>query len=224
MKYDLVMVAASRDEDLKRMTQQAINSCLADNVPVNVILVETHEKTAYHNVNKTIMYKGEFNYNHALNLGIAAGKADIVIMANNDLLFQRGWSSIGQTMIDNDYLSASALSNDFRQRPFKRGNYAYEGYLIGMQLTGWCIFAQRKLFERIGKLDEGVRFWYSDNVYAEQLQAEGIAHALICNVNVLHLGSRTLSKTDHKTRNTLIYAEGKKFHQRHPENIQKKLR
>lgn len=223
MNYDLVIVAASRDEELKRMTQQAINTCLADNVPVNVILVETHEKTAYHNVNKTIMYEGEFNYNRALNIGIKAGKGDIVIMANNDILFQRGWSTIGQTMIDNDYLSASALSNDYRQRPFKRGNFAYEGYLIGRQLTGWCIFAQRKLFDIIGKLDEGVRFWYSDNLYADQLQAKGIAHALICNVTVLHLGSRTLSKTDHITRKILTNAEGKKFSKRHSQNIQKKL-
>ena len=42
MKYDLIIISASKDSSLKKMTQDAIDSCLADGADVNVILVETH--------------------------------------------------------------------------------------------------------------------------------------------------------------------------------------
>ena len=213
MTYDLIMVVASKDAALIDMTQAAINSCLADGADVNVIIIETYQRTMYRNVNKTIMYSGEFCYNKALNMGIEAGNADIVIMANNDIIFEKDWSIIGHIMQHQNYLSACALSTDPRQKVFKRGDYAYEGYLVGLHIAGWCIFAQRKLFEKIGKLDESVNFWYSDNVYASQLMAAKIKHALICNVSVLHYTSQTLIREGHKRRQQLTYAQRKKISQ-----------
>ena len=219
ISYDLIMVVASKDRELVQMTQRAIDSCLADGANVNVILIETYVITQYQNVNKVIYYDEEFCYNRCLNYGLKYAKNDIVILANNDIIFEKGWSTIGETMMKNNYLSASALSTDPRQRAFKKGNYAYEGYHIGMHLTGWCIFAQRKLFDIIGKLSEGVNFWYSDNLYAEQLKKAGIVHALICNVSVLHLTSRTLIKEDVKKRHLLTHAESKKIHKSHTTHI-----
>ena len=219
MKYDLVIVVASQDHELIRMTQAAIDSCLADGAEVNVIVVETFKRHNYRGANKILIYTGEFNYNHALNLGIKEAEGDVVILANNDIKFEPGWSTIGQTMIDNGYLSASALSTDPRQREFIRGDYAYEGYLIGIHLCGWCIFCQRKVFEKIGKLDESVVFWYSDNMYAKQLKRAGIKHALICNIEVLHYTSQTLSKKRHSERNYLTHAQGKRILKVDPENI-----
>ena len=223
MTYDLIMVVASKDKELIRMTQAAIDSCLADGAEVNVIIVETYQATKYNGVNETIVYTGTFNYNHCLNLGIQKAKNDIVILANNDIFFEKGWSSIGYTMIKYNYLSASALSTDPRQRRFKRGNYAYEGYMIGYHLTGWCIFAQRELFKIIGNLDEITNFWYSDDIYAEQLKHKKIIHALICNVTVLHYGSRTLVKQNRGRKVELTYAEAKKLLRYNPTDIQKEL-
>jgi len=223
MKYDLIIIVASKDEDLRRMTQAAIDSCLADHADVNVILVETFKECEYHNVNKLVNYEGEFNYNRALNLGLKDAEGDIAILANNDIIFQKGWSSIGHTMQANGYLSASALSADVRQKAFKRGDFAYEGYLVGFHLTGWCIFVDRKIFKKIGKLDETFNFWYSDNAYADQLIKNKITHALICNVTVLHYVSRTLAKEKADIRYLMTHAERKKLFKHNTENIQKKL-
>ena len=66
MKYDLIIVSASRDASLRKMTQDAIDSCLADGADVNVIMVETFKIANYRNVNKTVLFTGEFNYNHCL--------------------------------------------------------------------------------------------------------------------------------------------------------------
>ncbi len=223
MKYDLIIVSASKDSSLIKMTQDAIDSCLADGADVNVIMVETFKIANYRNVNKTVLFTGEFNYNHCLNLGLAHRKGDIQILSNNDVVFQPGWSSIGETMQHYNYLSASALSNHPRQRLFKRGDYAYEGYDICLYVTGWCLFVDRKVWDQIGPLDETYAFWYSDDAYVAQLKRKGIKHYLICNVVVNHYISRTLMKTDRATRVKLTNAERKTIQRRNRSNLQKKL-
>jgi len=224
MTYDLIMIVASKDGDLILMTQAAIDSALADGAQVNVILVETFKEHPYKNVDNLLIYQGEFNYNRALNLGLSVAKGDIAILANNDIYFESGWSSIGHTMRQNGYMSASALSDDKRMRVFKRGDYAYEGYVIGMHLAGWCIFMDREhVLNKIGPLDERFTFWYSDNAYAEQLQKAGLKHAMICNAKVLHYTSSTLSKERADRRNLLTYAQGKKLLRTNSKNLQKKL-
>ena len=58
MKYDLIIVSASKDSSLIKMTQDAIDSCLADGADVNVIMVETFKIANYRNVNKTVLFTG----------------------------------------------------------------------------------------------------------------------------------------------------------------------
>jgi len=211
MTYDLIIVSRSSHPELIRNTQHAIDTCLADTKKVNVILIETYKKHYYRGVNEMIFYTDDFIYNHALNLGLEHRKNEIQILANNDIIFQKGWSKIGNIMRANNYLSASALSGDLRQRWFQRGDWAYEGYLIGFQLSGWCIFCDHKLWDKIGKLDEIYKFWFSDNAYAEQLKRAKIKHALICSVFVDHLGSRTLNKCDSQTRMLYTHSSRKKI-------------
>lgn len=211
MTYDLIIISASLDKECISNTQNTINTAIADSKKVNVIVVETFKKHEYNHVNQYVIYEGEFNYNHALNEGLKYRKSEFQILANNDILFKPGWSRIGHIMRTNEYLSASALSNDFRQRCFQRGSFAYEGYTIGFQLAGWCIFTDKKLWDKIGTLDEKHMFWFSDNVYAEQLKAKNIKHALICSVQVDHLGSRTLKKQDSKTQLLYTFQERKEL-------------
>lgn len=223
MKYDLIIIVASKNEELTSMTQRAIDSARADDVDINVIIVETFKEYAYKGVDNLLIYQGQFNYNRALNLGLTVATGDIAILSNNDVFFEKGWSSIGYTMKRAGYLSACALSSDPRQKVFKRGDYAYEGYIVGMHLAGWCIFMDHAVLDKIGKLDEGFTFWYSDNAYAEQLIKAKIKHALICNVTVLHYTSRTLVTENANKRHLLTHAEGKKLSRINPAHLQKKL-
>lgn len=214
MKYDLIIVAASKDLALIRMTQEAIDTCLADKADVNVILVETFRITKYFGVDKYLYYNKPFNYNGCLNMGLKYRKGDVQILANNDIVFLRGWSTIGETMRNNGFLSASALSNHPRQKAFKRGDYAYRGYEICMYIAGWCLFCDNKLWDIIGDLDETYAFWYSDNMYINQIAAKQIPHYLICNVQVNHYISRTLMKQDRKIRQEFTNAERKDIQKR----------
>lgn len=192
MKYDLIIVSQSRS-DLVQTTQNCIDSARKDDADLNIIIVETGQPYKY-DVDKIIEYNGEFNYNRALNMGLKYAKGDVRILANNDILFHKGWSEIGYLMELNGYHSASYPNQNWKSKGLEKGDVLYEGYSIGLHITGWCIFMDRYCHEQIGLLDESVNFWFSDDLYAYQIKAAGIKHALFCNCQVDHLVSRTLVK------------------------------
>ena len=211
MKYDLIIVSQSKG-NLIQVTQDCIDSARADNADLNIIIIETYFLTAYDNINFNIKYEGEFNYNRALNLGLKYAKGDVHILAINDLIFHKGWSEIGDLMISNSYHSASVLSQD--AKGFKRGEFIYEGYDIGKTLTGWCIFMDNYVLQKIGQLDESVAFWYSDDLYACQIRAEGITHALFCNLQIDHITSSTLTLASPHLQRKYQIAEQIKYRQK----------
>ncbi len=206
MKYDLIIVAKSSSKDLIQVTQNCINSARADGADMNVIVVETSGCVVkYDGVDQVVSYEGDFIYNRALNLGLKYAEGDIHILANNDLIFLPGWSKIGDIMIANNLDSASALSEDPRQKYLLRGEYIYPYNEIGKFLTGWCIFVTRECIKKIGSLDESFNFWYSDNVYGDQLIKAGLTHGLVCNVQVNHITSATLMTVPLKLRKQYSY-------------------
>jgi glycosyltransferase involved in cell wall biosynthesis len=191
MFYDLIIVTQSLKE-LIPITQQCIDTARADTKDINVIVVETGQPYLYEGMDKQVIYNGVFNYNRALNLGLKYVKGDVHILANNDIIFHEGWSKIGDLMKAHNYHSASAKA--WHLTMFEDGDHIYEGYNVGYVLTGWCIFVDRFCIEQIGALDEGVSFWYSDNLYAHQIEEKGIVHAMFCNVKIDHLCSKTLTR------------------------------
>jgi hypothetical protein len=176
---------------------------------MNVIVVETGEDIKYEGVDRYVKYTGEFCYNKALNMGLDVSCKDVHILANNDIVFHEGWSRIGELMRLNDYHSASLISG--HQTMFQRGDFVYEGYIVGYILTGWCLFMDRYCHEKIGRLDESVKFWYSDNLYALQLEAAGIRHGLFTNYCIDHLASKTLNRQPSRMQRYFQNGELNKF-------------
>ena len=211
MTYDLIIIAKSSDESLINMTQNCIDSARQDNADLNIIIVESGQPYKY-KVDKIVEYNGEFNYNRALNLGLKYAKGDIHILANNDLIFHKGWSEIGPLMQSNGYHSASILSQSLNG--FQRGDFIYEGYTIGKHVTGWCIFMDKFCRDEIGQLDETCLFWYSDDLYACQLKNAHIRHGLFCNLQIDHITSRTLIKQPSALQRKFQIGELHKFRQR----------
>jgi len=205
--FDLIFVSKTIDKPLRDITQAAIDSAILNNLSdssLNIIVVETSGKIdpEYKNVDEMLLYQGIFKYNKALNLGLTKAKSDICVLCNNDLIFHPGWDEMGVLMKLNKVMSASCMSQDKRQKDFKRGYFNYEGYIIGKHLTGWCIFIDRNILKTIKKLPELHEFWYSDDDYAAQLKYYGIKHSLFgcCQVDHVHNGSNTLVRIDKLTR------------------------
>jgi hypothetical protein len=192
MTYDLIIVACSSNSNLIKITQNCIDSAQKDISELNVIIVETFPLVHEYENCLILPYKGVFCYNRALNSGIEYSDADVLILANNDLVFYHGWSQIGLLMVANGFGSASALSQWHFKKGFAQGEFIYEGYNIETLVTGWCLFVLRETINKIGRLNEDFDFWYSDNMYAEQIRNAGIRHGLFCNIRVDHLTSATL--------------------------------
>lgn len=207
MKYSLIIVASSSGKRLIDITQRCINSARADGADLDVIIVETFRVYDYEDC-EIIEYHEPFNYNRALNKGIAKAKGDVLILANNDIVFHPGWSVIGDLMLSNGFDSASALSGKHRM---KQEESIYPGFSIGTILTGWCIFATRECIKKIGKLNERCEFWGADNVYAEQLKAKGLRHGLFCNIRVDHLESSTLRTLPTRMQRKYSYGSLKNY-------------
>ena len=210
MKYSLIIVASSSGKRLIDITQRCIDSARADGAELEVIVIETFRPYNYENC-EIIEYREPFNYNRALNKGIAKAKGDVLILANNDIVFHPGWSVIGDLMLSNGFDSASALSNSKNHRGMPQEDSIYPGFSIGRILTGWCIFVTKECIKKIGKLDERCEFWGADNVYAEQLKAKGLRHGLFCNIRVDHLESSTLRTLPTRIQRKYSYGSLKNY-------------
>ena len=185
-RIDIVFVTNSKNGPLWLMTRNAIRTAkLNAGMKVGKVVVVEECLTARPQPGtKMLYYDFEFNYNKCLNLGFSVCNSKYVAFCNNDLSFRDNWA---KNAIAAGYLSVSPS----HKHTF---NGVIEGYEIGKHVLGWCIIVDRSVMERIGGFDTPVKFWYSDNVYAEQLKSAGIKHALVGNSVVRHLESQSLRK------------------------------
>lgn len=185
------------------MTNECIRSLLAseEKGAINVIVVESNkqlDRDAY-SPHPTYFPEGEFNYNRFCRYGIERGNAEWVTLANNDLIFHPLWfSAIHKLHMNHNEIESFGSWNsvdDWHEERFPTGREYYLGFRTGYELSGWCITAKRSVFDRIN-LDQRVSFWYSDNIYADEIKKNGICHALVKESRVDHLCSQTLNTTD----------------------------
>lgn len=128
-----------------------------------------------------------FNYNRYMNMGIAMGEAEYVVLCNNDVLFREGWM---EEMLRCGYDSMSPVSHCHPEQIEFRG-IIKEGYRVRRELSGWCIVAKRSILEKIGKLDEDFAFYSADRVYAIQLRQAGGKHYIVGTAQVDHYQEMT---------------------------------
>jgi GT2 family glycosyltransferase len=104
------------------------------------------------------------------------------------LTYEKGWASSITEVMETypDILSASPWCPQTQGDNSPHVRNVYEGHRVRGELSGWCIFQQRKIYDIIGELDERFRFWYCDNDYSMELQTKGIRHVLIPSSVVNH--------------------------------------
>lgn len=200
-KVDVVIVSWAKTPELLEVTKRGLNSLfdsIINNIAFHVYVVESNPEIVYEDMSdyqrkwmhsiKTIHPTESFGYNRYLNIGRRAGSSPYVALCNNDLTFEPGWAEeiIHLMETHSRFLSASPWCPQTQGANTKVKNKIYEGYRVRGELAGWCIFQQRKIYDIIGDLNEGVDFWYSDNIYVDQLKLKRIAHGLVCNSVVNH--------------------------------------
>lgn len=192
---DVIVLSKAATEDLRVMTQQTVDTCIAgaNSLPVNVTVLE--QATDRHGVvmkyqhATTVHMPGGFHYNAFANHGARLGSADWIMIANNDLIFHDGWL---HALLAANHLAVSPRCP--KAHPEVIENRV--GDRTGQDFAGWCFMIRRSLWELIGGFDECVDFWCSDDVVIQQLKAVNVLPMLVADAAVEHLRSVTLQQTD----------------------------
>ncbi len=210
VQIDVIILSYAKNTYLKGLTEQTITTLIQSEDPKKIefhILVIESEKSLYpfqFEHSKTIYPKEKFGFNKYLNIGLSITNNKFVCLCNNDLIFHQHWASeiLAAMERDVDMMSATPFCLKYHQT---NGFSAYapptEGYL-GV-FTGWCIFVKRTIFNRIGRLDENLVFWYCDNDYVQLLLKHNIKNVLVSTSFITHLGSESLKDIDEKTYDKL---------------------
>lgn len=234
MNIDVIMLTLTNSDELFEMTQSAINSLhnSEKTFKFNVILLESNHQSTYNYQNCTTLFLGDtgkFNYNRSMNYGIdytSNSGNEFVVLCNNDLIFHKGWfSEIYKYKNYADSFSSWNNYDDWHNKyipnvtkltPF------IEGYRIAHEMTGWCFVVKRKVFESF-RLNEGVDFWYSDNVYVDDLQKNGFKHILVRNSYVDHICSKTYKTLSKEEQENVTKEQLDKYNKIKEDKIKKEM-
>lgn len=194
LEIDVCIISNAKNAELKKVTEAGIKTLLASETDIkfNVFVVESCNWVRYTTPNTTTLYTNEpFGYHRYLNLARKKGTAPYIFLANNDLIYDKGWASnmiramIYSEIHHGELLSTSPICPQIDHGIDKKYNIHF-GHTVRKELAGWAIFQQRKIYDIIGDLDESVDFWYSDNIYSLQLIHYKLRHALVVNSSVNH--------------------------------------
>lgn len=212
IEIDIVIISNAKNTEARKLTEQTIESLLisepSNEIKFYIIVVES-EKTAenYHYPNTiTIKPSVPFGYHTYLNIGVRAGKSPFIGLANNDLIFHKGWASaiLAEMRKDSSLESAGTWCDIFHgSRNIPIRPTVQKGYTNGVQVTGWFLFLTRNLYNRMNGLDENFSFWYCDNDYAKTLESMGVNHALITTAKITHITSQSTVKLNTSDFNRL---------------------
>lgn len=218
-EIDVIILSNANTDKLRSVTENCITSLLNSENPeevcLNIIVIESYKAAPPYNFaqTRTIYPRAAFGYHKYMNIGIRQTQSPYVCIANNDLLFQKGWASAILKAFDSDSKLKSACPlcpvhhptlNIFPNTGIRKG------YEVRYEVAGWCILFERSILKITGKLDEGFKFWFADNDYANTLQKHGIQHALVTDSLVEHLESKTLLTKDEKEQ--FMLTKGERFY------------
>lgn len=205
-KVDVIIISDAKNENLLNVTKRGLESLLRSSVKntFNIVIIESQKAINYDSYNcykwdhKIITHHPteEFGYNKYLNIGINMTDSPYVALCNSDLIFRKGWSEQIISVMekyDNIY-SASPWCNEVHGSNEKHLSQIYPGFEIRKQFCGWCILQKRSLYDIIGPLDEGVRFWFSDNILSDQISLANLQHVLV-PASVVNHHSNNIGKT-----------------------------
>lgn len=194
-KVDIIILAYTMDLKAHQMTQACIDSAvqLDPQIDFNILLIESNAISYFtYKLATRIIPKIPFNYNLYLNIGLnyCRKDTDLIVFANNDLLFTNQWASNLLKAFETHKLD-SACPLEPRHHLFIPNDSVKIGTAFRQEVIGWCIAVKPKTIEIIGKFDDQFNFYFQDNDYIMNLKKHKLKHGLVCNSVVYHLLSQS---------------------------------
>jgi GT2 family glycosyltransferase len=218
-EVDIIILSKASSKELREVTENGIQSLLDSEDPrqvmLNILVIESDKAAPVYDFpqTRTIYPKTSFGYHKYMNIGIRESSSPYVCIANNDLLFHKGWATAILNAFDADPGLKSACPICPVHHPtldIHPHTGIRKGHEVRYEVAGWCILFQRSILKITGELDERLKFWFADNDYAYTLMKHGIQHALVTDSLVEHLESRTLLTKDEKDQ--FMLTQGERFY------------
>lgn len=217
-KIDVIILSYANSPQLRKVTEDGIKSLLDSEDPqkiyFNILVIESCPSAQPFDFNQTTTYfpKSKFGFHKNFNFGIKKSNNPYVCLANNDLIYSKGWATAILKGMREEPESWSASPLCPTHHPAKGigiqpNSGLYHGYKVRWEVAGWCLFFDRRMLNKTGLLDEKFTFWYADNDYANTLKKYKINHVLVTNSIVEHLESKTLRSKDPETQHIMTVAE-----------------
>jgi len=195
MIVDVLMTSQTKPH-LFYMLRNAIHTLRESEsgIDFNVIVIESLMHTEA-GQNETILYtETPYNCHRAVKSALHLLQNEWVAICNNDLIFYKFWLSeiLAAHRARPDIVSFSPW-NELRQwHPtcFPERQHINVGYRTGYEFCGWCIVIRRDVLLSM-EMDERCDFWFSDNIFVDELRAKGLNHALVATSRVDHIQSQT---------------------------------
>jgi len=198
---DIIIISCGKFELHRNLTQNAVNTCINSRGDFRILVIETCQDVKYQNC-ETFYFPtaNKFNYNKALNYGMSLCKDKYVALCNNDIIFHKEWSQNIIHVLDNYADSACPFDVGYHvnykealKYKLTQGNHIFINNQVRVFFVGWCFAIKREVWNKIGGFNEGVEFYFSDDIVIEQYKKHGIKHALVCNslVDHWHGGEKT---------------------------------
>ena len=212
MLFSAIILSNTKSQSIFDMTLHCVESMIVaekenPTLKFEVLLIESNKEIQkstfkYPENIQIIIPNEEFNFHKFLNIGIKAATGDFVGLFNNDLIFKKDWFTEilkikkafpgVQSFCPVDYESKFTPKNFFNGKPY------IFGYKVRRHIVGWCIIAEKKLFDDTGLLDERFSFFYADDDYSLMLQKHNKKHIVVAKSEVSHLESKVSKELEKK--------------------------
>lgn len=201
---DLIMTGFTGSEDIKKMTENSIESIRKSEGSENfkIIYLESNLKSK-HKYDVDIQIHPDFPYhcNKYYNIGIKESTGDYTAIVNNDTYFHTTWWKKMHGAFEKynlDTASPRSSTEQFGIIPKVEIKHRYTpptkiifGYLPVYTFCGWCWVITKNVRDWLFPVDEQFSFYFNDNDVCMALDEKGCKHALVASSVVDHFGQRS---------------------------------
>jgi len=212
MLFSAIILSNTKSQSIFDMTLHCIESMIQSekdntNIEFEVLLIESNKQIQDSTYQfpahvKVIIPEADFNFHAFLNKGIKAATGDFVGLFNNDLIFQKDWFTeilkVKQQYPKVQSFCPVDYDSKFTPKSFFNGKPYLFGYKVRRHIVGWCLIAEKSMFDKTGLLDERFSFFYADDEYSLMLQKYGKKHVVVANSEVSHLESKVSKELEQK--------------------------
>ena len=212
-KCDVIFLSKTSNKSVFDMTTQAINSLKSSEVNnhFRIIVVETEPTAPQYDVDLTLNWNEEFNYNGCLNLAFDnLSDCEYVYVSNNDVLFENDFFS--QLVFNLNVFDDLGLISPWCPYPQQGVNpliqkeileYAPYAVYTGVDpirhINGWSWLMKKNVLDLIRPFPLELKFWHQDNCMAQVILHKLNKKCGQCTSSrVRHFGQKSYSLIEQK--------------------------